>query len=387
MNKNKNLGLLSMAAGILILVGCGSETPAASPAGGKGLASGRMELTPLAETSDIATLAADLNGDGYQDLIVLTVPGPLSAIQQSTVSVYYGPLAGASRPAPAELYTMPPQATSLAVGDLNGDGIPDLLVGLAADWTHTPASQGGVRILFRGPTGGSTDVLVGLDTDSVRTTDVDGDGNIDVLASGSGYLYICRGLGAGTFEDAYHLRLAGPWTVGDFSEDGRACVAMRNGVDVNQVDVLSWDVVHGEICRTTVSFDAPVVLLSAADVNGDGRQDLVVGGCDGISVALRHHPFAFQPAVKTASPGGAGVMTLGDFNGDGNIDVCLSASCNGGALSLLLGDGTGSFTASVTPPPALVFHMMASADLNGDGRSDLISCGDETAVVFSGQAN
>jgi hypothetical protein len=80
-------------------------------------------------------------------------------------------------------------------------------------------------------------------------------------------------------------------------------------------------------------------------------------------------------------------MTLGDFNGDGNIDVCLSASCNGGALSLLLGDGTGSFTASVTPPPALVFHMMASADLNGDGRSDLISCGDETAVVFSGQAN
>jgi len=384
---NKNLGLMSMVAGVLILVGCGSEAASPSPAGGRGAASARMELTPLAETSDIATLAADLNGDGYQDLIVLTVPGPLAAIQQSTVSVYYGPLAGASRPAPAELYTTPPQATSLAVGDMNGDGIPDLLVGLAADWTHTPASQGGVRILFRGPAGGSTDVLVGLDTDSVRTADVDGDGNIDVLASGSGYLYICRGLGASTFDDAYHLLLAGPWTVGDFSEDGRACVAMRNRIDVNQVDVLSWDVEHGETCRTTVYFAAPVVLLSAADVNGDGRQDLVVGGCDGISVALRQHPFAFHPAVNTASPGGAGVMTFGDFNGDGIIDVCISASCNGGALRLLLGDGTGSFMVSATPPPALVFHMMASADLDGDGRCDLISCGDETAVVFSGPAN
>jgi hypothetical protein len=135
----------------------------------------------------------------------------------------------------------------------------------------------------------------------------------------------------------------------------------------------------------------PAGFVTAGDVNADGILDAVVAFGAGIQVLLgESHPlmrgsFTSKPAI--AMPGQAYSTTLADWNGDGLMDIAV-AGPNG--VSVLLGDGKGEFA------PSAFFHVpmnvnlpiqMAAADVNGDGRLDLIVPANGGTVLLGAPAS
>jgi hypothetical protein len=128
--------------------------------------------------------------------------------------------------------------------------------------------------------------------------------------------------------------------------------------------------------------------VAIADVNGDGKLDLVVANENqikndpqgSVSVLLGKGNGTFHPAVNYSSGGqGAFSVSVADVNGDGKLDLivangCLATSCSTGAVGVLLGKGDGTFKKPLvysSGAPSVFGSRVAIGDLNGDGKLDL----------------
>jgi hypothetical protein len=113
--------------------------------------------------------------------------------------------------------------------------------------------------------------------------------------------------------------------------------------------------------------------ITAADLNGDGKMDLVaaVSGTSTVSVRLGNGDGTFQPEVLYATGAQSGYVITGDLNGDGKIDVAILCS---GVVSVLLGNGDGTFQPHIDSPvdQGILAFSIASGDFNGDGKLDLV---------------
>ena len=289
----------------------------------------------------------------------------------------------------------------VAVGDFNGDGIPDLAVANYAsstvsillgsgDGTFTVAttlssSSGG----FNGP----VDVAVG---------DFDGDGNLDLAVANyaNNSVSIMLGNGEGTFTAAsgspYTTGFSGPRSVavGDFNGDGLPDLAVAN-FNNSTVTVLLNNVSDpGTFVEAPGSpFGGAEIFaprsVAVGDFNGDGWPDLAVAnygtgtGTGTVTVLLNKANGAGTFAATTYNPYAAGsaptYVAVGDFNGDGKPDLVVT---NGGSnnMSVLLniysGTGTDPFATSAsstfpTYETGSTPWAVAIGDLNGDGNADL----------------
>ena len=145
----------------------------------------------------------------------------------------------------------------------------------------------------------------------------------------------------------------------------------------------------------------------AADVNGDGKPDLVALSLAGgvVSVLLNHGNGTFAspldfPALtpNTNDPGFlfSGIR-LGDVNGDHNLDVIVTQNTdfdtNNGIINVLLGNGDGTFQAPVTTPVDFAYKLVGVGDFNSDGRLDVVCIADDPAntvvslVLFLGNGD
>jgi hypothetical protein len=113
---------------------------------------------------------------------------------------------------------------------------------------------------------------------------------------------------------------------------------------------------------------------AAADLNGDGRLDLVGSGANSADVMLNNGNGTFQAKVQYPVGGQSQDVAAGDFNGDGRIDVVSTINTPQISLSLLLGNGDGTFNAPINFPNTSGFDSpdVVAADLNNDGRLDLV---------------
>ncbi|HLJ94689.1 MAG TPA: VCBS repeat-containing protein, partial [Gemmataceae bacterium] len=210
-------------------------------------------------------------------------------------------------------------STSVAVGDFNGDGIPD--IALANYGSPPDYADGGVAILLGNGDGtfqAPCTYDFGTPALSVAIGDFNGDSKLDVVTTNqNGTISVLLGNGDGAFQTAKSFSVArfslGSVAVGDF--------------------------------------------------NGDSILDLVVTRpLDGISVLLGNGDGTFQTPQNYAT-GSSLAVAVGDFNGDGIADL---ASVGGQILSIFLGKGDGTFLPAASYAAGRVSQGLAVGDFNGD---------------------
>ncbi len=280
---------------------------------------------------------------------------------------------------------------TVATGDFNGDGIPDLAVANSGSNT--------VSILLGNGDGtfaaAAVSPTTGNNPESVIVADLNGDGNADlaVANNGSNSVTILLGNGNGTFT-AKPIVATGSSpqsvVVGDFNGDGNQDLAVAN-VGSNSLTVLLGNGDGTFTAAASPSTGTGPGFLAVGDFNGDGRPDIAVSNAVGhtITILLGNGDGTFSSAaVSPTSPGSNGIV-VGDFNGDGKADLAV-ADGTGNTVTVLLGNGDGTFDA-VTPSPATGRDPLGIAvgDFNGDGRTDLAVTNtvDNTITVLLGNGD
>ncbi len=328
----------------------------------------------------LSIAVGDFNGDGKPDLAVANL-GALSgqASSPGSVSVRLGKANARFSPSPGSPLTVGGGATSVAVGDFNGDHIPDLAVANFNDNT--------VSVLLGNGSGGfspaaGSPVSVGAGPNSVAVADFNGDHIPDLAVANynDNTLSVLLGNGSGGFSAAAGSPLTvgrNPFSVavGDFNGDHIPDLAVANYSD-NTVSVLLGTGSGGFSPSADSPFPSGGFLTSVAvgDFNGDHKLDLVTAdGANGsVSVLLGDGSGGLSPASSFAVGRGASSVAVGDLNGDHRLDLAV-ANSNDNTMSLLFGDGSGFFSrAPGSPFP--VGHapsFVALGDFNGDGTPDL----------------
>lgn len=122
--------------------------------------------------------------------------------------------------------------------------------------------------------------------------------------------------------------------------------------------------------------------IHVADIDGDGRRDVVAAGSERISVLRNRGDGTFEPDITTTVPTTGQIYSIAsaDFNGDGELDLAL-ASGNDSFLTLLMGAGNGQFAVQMFALPHPANNLIA-ADFNLDGKADLLMTLDLTDSLF-----
>jgi hypothetical protein len=311
------------------------------------------KIIRLTGAAPIQVVTADLRGIGVLDLVV-------AEADSQTVGVLLGNGDGTFQPEVTYFVQGPP--LSLAVGDVNGDGKIDIVVGIEGDPLTGPLATflgDGTGKLGPPITSLGYNPILTFATTQVVLKDLNGDGRPDITLMDEGqsvagaHTYLNNG--DGTFKHA------------DFFFESAGGTVVPTAVAVGDMD--------GDGCPDAVTVEAL------------GLVRIFKGNCDGTMQGF--------PNLTTVGAGEAPVsVALADMNGDGKLDVITGGGFFGvGAglgeeasdlVTVLLGDGKGNLSLAKVYRTEPSIYGLAVADLNGDGKPEVIAASQDTdtAVVL-----
>jgi hypothetical protein len=362
---------------------------------------------PIFDTADGAAGAqmvavADFNGDGLLDLADVDWSGPVA------LSIHMGKGDGtfmAAAPPCWDTTTSPAtpcfagssEPYSLAVGDFNQDGIPDIVI--------TDNNDSDVSVLL-GKGDGTFQPYKTVNTNGngagyVVVGDFNRDGKPDLAVAAGDYLSIILGNGDGTFSTTPTL-ISVPSSPGS-SPQYLAIGHFHSANDgIQDLAVVCWDsnlyVLLGNgngtfkapTATTTTNINSTGALV-IADFNGDGKDDVAfVIPYAGAEVLLGNGDGSFASNPWTyATPGSvqSTAVAVGDFNADGKLDLALANSFSGpGNVTVFYGKGDGTFSNSTAPLVLAAGYRpwwLSVGDFDGNGVPDLVAANQGDSATAS----
>jgi FG-GAP-like repeat len=359
---------------------------------------------------------ADLNGDGNLDVVVANQSQSRNN-SQGSISVMLGKGNGTFH-APVNYSSGGEGAFSISVADLNGDGKPDLVV--ANGCLGSNCSTGGVGVLLGKGNGTFKNAVVyasgaaSVFGSRVAIGDLNGDGKLDlaVATTGSGcgsgcpkgVVGVLLGNGDGTFKKAK------TYGTGGFDAIGWVAIADVNGDKKPDLVVAnycstecSYPPVAGSVgvllgkgngtfqtAKTYPSGGDGAVSVAVADLNQDGKADILVANCGpeacgpgspggNVGVLIGKGNGTFKPVAIYPAENSPFNVAAADVNGDGMLDIVVSnwgtsnGGSNDGAVTVLRGKGNGTFRPAETfPSGGAETPSVAVADVNKDGLPDVV---------------
>lgn len=351
-----------------------------------GIASQQLEAVQPPNNGMLTLAAVNLGvtfpGSDGQNVVVGTITTGTSQ-----------PMALATYPVVSSSYI----TSTLAVADLNGDGINDIVV--VSVLNAATGSAGEVSILL-GKSGGTFQaaktIPINVQATNVTVDDMNADGKPDLVVTGvsSPGVAVLLGNGDGTFgaeidgpSDAEGLAAV----TADFNHDGKRDVALSSGEILLGNGDGTLHLLSGTLSTVVPNGGdpAPGRGIVASDFNGDGVIDLAVTNrlTSTVDTYLGNGDGTFRYKSSYATLYGARSIAASDMNGDGIVDLFVGTASGGifmsdvGTIGLYepaVGNGDGTFTsggdAYMTNSNAMLFGTVFDvADFNGDGKPDMVS--------------
>lgn len=278
-------------------------------------------------TSATGVAVADLNNDNNIDYVITRDYGNNPS---QNVIVYYGTSTGAIQSTyllPHVPYTSMGQPWAVAIGDMNGDGLQDIVIGY---WAYTTVS-----IYINNGNGSFTNSVnfghADLAINTIQLRDMNVDGYLDIIV-------------------------------------GKATIG-------NNISILYGNGNGGILSSQTISTPLPVCVM-VADFNNDGLPDMLSLASNGVIrlwLAATSTTYVASNLATITAPGASPygqLLAVSDFNNDNNMDFAVVHSSS---IYKYHGNGSGGFTPTIHAPSSS--KIIFTADFNGDGTMDIVSGG------------
>src|SRR5271157_19069 len=342
-----------------------------------------------------SVVSGDFNGDGKTDLAVTQTGTKL-------LTVLLGKGDGTFQAGVP--YTVGSNPAFAAVVDVNNDNVPDLVTANQSGNTFSVLLGNG-----DGTFKPSLDFTAGNSPRAIASGDFNGDGRVDlaIVNFSDHTVSVPLGNGDGTFQAAraYNVDLdRKSVAAGDLDGDGRPDLVVTNFCGTDAACASNGTVsVLLAVGDGTYKFAASYPLgmgplsVALADVNGDKKLDLIAvnRGDKTVSVLLGNGDGTFQSALTYPAGNSPVSVAVGDFNKDGKPDLAIAGDCGSstcsqpGEVSILLGNGDGSFQSAATYTVGYSPSSIVAGDVNGDANLDLVianACGKDSSCQSNGTA-